>query len=241
MHQAIACAPVATPALAYIRTGQSLHADVAGPIVPMGIGKAKYVLVVVGEITRFSWVFPTRKKAQTARLLALLIQRIKTQIRRPGESGVCRLHTDQGGEFKSNSLEEFCQWKGIVHTFTDRAQHQSNGLVERKIGKLNESTRAALLASDLPAYLWTEVYMAMCHTQNIMPSSVLQRELKQKKKAQLENAMNGTGGEVSTPGEQGDAAAQAAADPLEVPVRDMIPWHSTAMSLMNTSSSRSAS
>ena len=79
----------------------------AGPIVPMGIGKAKYD-------------FPMRKKAQTARLLALLIQRINTQIRRPGELGVRLLHTDQGGEFKS---EEFCQCKGIIHTFTDRAQH----------------------------------------------------------------------------------------------------------------------
>ena len=158
--------------------GESLHADVAGPIVPMGIGKAKYVLVVVDECTRYSCVFPMSKKAQTARLLALLIQRINTQTRRPGEPGVCRLHTDQGGEFKSTSQEDLCQWKGIIHTFTDRAEHQSNGLVESKIGQLNESTRAALLASDPPAYLWPEVYVAMCRTQNIVPSSALQRELK---------------------------------------------------------------
>ena len=92
--------------------GESLHADVAGPIVPMGIGKAKYVLVVVDELTRFSWVFPMRKKAQTARLLELLIQRINTQIRRPGEPGVRRLHTDQGGQFKSTPLEEFASGRG---------------------------------------------------------------------------------------------------------------------------------
>ena len=83
--------------------GESLQADVAGPIVPMGISKAKYVLVVVDECTRYSWVFPMRKTAQTARLLALLIQRINTQTRRPGEPGVRGLHTDQGGEFKSNN------------------------------------------------------------------------------------------------------------------------------------------
>ena len=100
----------------------------------MGIGQAKYVLVAVDELTRNAWVFPMRTKSQTARLLALLIQRIKTQVQRLGEPGVRRLHSDQGGEFKSYSLEEFWQWKGIVHTFTDRAQHESNGLVERKIG-----------------------------------------------------------------------------------------------------------
>ena len=81
--------------------GESVHADVAGPILPMGIGKAKYVLVVMDELTRFSWIFPKQKKAQTARLRALLIQRINTQIQRPGEPGVRRLHTDQGGEFTS--------------------------------------------------------------------------------------------------------------------------------------------
>ena len=162
-----------------------------------------------------------RKKAQMARLLALLIQHINTLTRRPGEPGVRRLHTDQGCEFKSTSLEE---WKGIIHTFTDTAQHQSNGLVERKIGQLKESTRAALLASDLPAYLWHEVYMAMCHTQNIVPSSALLWELKKEKKEQLEKQTKKDGEEGSTPGEQGDAAAQPAADSLEVPVRDMIPY-----------------
>ena len=169
--------------------GESVHADVAGPIVPMGIGKAKYALVVVDELTCFTWVFPMQKKAQTAWLLALLIQRINTQIRRPGEPGVRCLYTDLGGEFKSTSLEEFSQCKGIIHTFTDRAQHQCNGLVERKIGQLNESTRAALLASDLQAYLWPEVHMARCHIQKIVPTSVLK-----KKKVQLEKAMKGDGG-----------------------------------------------
>ena len=69
--------------------GESLHADVAGPIVPMGIGQAKYVLLAVHELTRYAWVFPLRKNSQLARLLALLIQRINTQVRRPGEPGVC--------------------------------------------------------------------------------------------------------------------------------------------------------
>ena len=66
--------------------------------------------------------------------------------------------------------------------------------------------------------------MAMCHTQNLVPSSALQRELKKEKKDQLEKTVKKDGEEGSTPGEQGDAAAQAAAESLEVPVRDMIPY-----------------
>ena len=177
---------------------------------------------------------PLQKKAQTAQLLALMIQRNNTQIRRPGDPRVRSLHSDEGGEFRSNSLEEFCQWEDIAHTFTDRAQHQSNALVERKIGQLNKSTRAVLLASVPPTYLRPEVYMAMCHTQNTVPSSALQRELKKKKKERLkkmkkdvEEAECGEG--VSVPGEQGEVEAQTAAESPEAQVRDKIPWCFTAM------------
>ena len=76
--------------------------------------------------------------------------------------------------------------------------------------------------------------MAMCQTQNIVPSSALQRELKKKEKERLEplmeDAEDAAGGEGgSAPGEQGDAAAQTAAASPEVPLRDMIPWNFTVM------------
>ena len=83
------------------------------------------------------------------------------------------------------------------------AQHEANGLLERKIGQLTESTRAALLASDLPAYLWPEVYMAMCHTQNIVPSSALQRELKKKEQLKKKKEEKSAGKGDSAPGETG--------------------------------------
>ena len=218
----------------------SLHANVAGPIVPMGFGQSKYVLAAGDELTRYAWVFSMRKKARTAWLLALLIQRINTQVRRPGELGVCRLHSEQGGEFKSYSLEEFCQCKGIIYTFTDKAQHESNGLVERKIGQLNESARAALLASVLPASLWPEVYMAMRHTQNIVPSNALQRELKKKKgrEEQKKKEEVSAGEGHSAPGKP--AEAKAAAESPELPVRDMIPSCCIATSLTSSFSSWSA-
>ena len=219
--------------------GASLHVDVAGPIVPMGIGGVKYILAVVDEWSRFAWTFPMNKKSQSARLLALLVHCINTQVRKAGESGVKRLHTDQAGELKSHSLEEFCQWKGIMHTFTDRAQHEFNGLVERKIGMLNEAVRAALLASDLPAYLWPEVYMAICHTQNLVPSSALQRERRKaiKRQEEYEQEEVDLATEADAAGQEDTAGGQGTSDqgepgglpqkkkavPPEIPIQDMVP------------------
>lgn len=76
-----------------------------------------------------------RKQAQTVRVLAILIQRINIQIQGLGEPRVRHPHSGEDSEFKSNLLEEVCRWKRNVHTFTDKAHHQSNGLVAHKIGQ----------------------------------------------------------------------------------------------------------
>ena len=76
----------------------------------------------------------------------------------------------------SKGLEALCAWKGIQHTFSDTQQHESNGFVESKIGQLERAVRAVLLESDVPAFLWPEAFMHVCHVQNPTPSSALARD-----------------------------------------------------------------
>ena len=101
-----------------------------------------------------------------------------------------------------------------MHTCTDRAQHESYGLVERKIGMLNEAVRAALLASDLPAYLWPEVYMAMCHTQNLVPNSALQSERRKaiRRQEEYEQEEMNLEAETDAAGRDDTAGNQGASD-----------------------------
>ena len=105
---------------------------------------------------------------------------------------------------------------------------------------LNEAVRAALLARDLPAHLWPEVYMAMCHTKNVVPSSALQRERQKVIKRQQEceqEEMNldakadaagqddaaGTKG-TSDQGEPWGLQTKKKAAPHEIRIQDMIPY-----------------
>ena len=97
--------------------GECYSADVAGPIRPLGIGGAKYILVAVDAYTRFLHVMPMRRKAQAASLLAQLFERVRVQVIRKHNNGVRKLHTDKGGEFMSRDLESFCAWRGIMHVF----------------------------------------------------------------------------------------------------------------------------
>ena len=114
--------------------GESYFADVAGPIRPLGIGGAKYILVAVDAYTRFLHVMPMRRKAQAASLLAQLFERVRVQVIRKHNNGVRKLQTDKGGKFTYRDLESFCAWRGILHTFSDTAAQQSNGVAERRIG-----------------------------------------------------------------------------------------------------------
>ena len=53
--------------------GESLHIDVAGPVVPMGIGGVRHGLVVVAKVSRCAWFLCKQRMSQTARLPALVV------------------------------------------------------------------------------------------------------------------------------------------------------------------------
>ena len=153
--------------------GECYFADAAGPIRPLGIGGAKYILVAVDAFTRFLHVMPMRRKSQAASLLAQLFERVRVQVIRNLNHGVRKLHTDKGGEFMSRDLESFCAWRGIVHTFSDTAAHRSNGVAERRIGQLTTGIRSCLLRSCLPHTLWVKAAMHVAHAQNLRPTQTL--------------------------------------------------------------------
>ena len=143
--------------------GECYFADVADPISPLGIGGPKYILVVVDAYTLLQHVMSMRRKSQAASLLAQLFERVRVQVIRKCNNGVRKLHTDKGGEFMSRDLESFCAWRGIVHTFSDTAAHQSNGVAERRIGLLTTCIRSCLLRNCLPHTLWVQAAMQVAH------------------------------------------------------------------------------
>ena len=153
--------------------GECNFADVAGPISPLGIGGAKYILVAVDAYTLFLHDMPMRRKSQAASLPAQLFERVRVQLIRKHNNGVRKLHTEKGGEFMSRDLESFCARRGIVHTFSDTATHQSNGVAERSIGQLTTGIRSCLLRSCLPHTLWVEAAMHVAHAQNLLPTRTL--------------------------------------------------------------------
>jgi len=70
---------------------------------------------------------------------------------------------DQGGEFVSGALRQFCSDAGILMRFATRKRSQQNGVAERANRTIDEHTTAMLAESGLPPSFKGEAVAAYIH------------------------------------------------------------------------------
>ncbi|CAI7789569.1 unnamed protein product [Closterium sp. NIES-54] len=121
---------------------QTLHMDVWGPARVSGQGRECYFLLVVDDYTWYTTVFPLRSKGQVIDVLIPWIRAVRLQLRERfrADLPVLRLHSDRGGEFSSDLLREFCRGEGILQSFTLPESPKQNGIAERRIGLVMETS-----------------------------------------------------------------------------------------------------
>ncbi|CAI7846764.1 unnamed protein product [Closterium sp. NIES-53] len=127
---------------------QTLHMDMWGPSRVRGQGHERYFLLVVDEFSRYTSLFPLRRKDEVTEVLIEWIRVARLQLRERFGSDfpVLHLHSDRGQEFSSDLLRAFCRAEGIRQTFMLPASPQKNGIAERRIGMVMD---VALSAPDL--------------------------------------------------------------------------------------------
>ncbi|CAI7859796.1 unnamed protein product [Closterium sp. NIES-54] len=150
---------------------QTLHMDVWGPAPVGGTHQDRYFLLVVDDYTRYTTVFPLRRKADVSGVLIPWIHATRRQLReRFGHDfPVLRLHSDRGGVFSSDLLAEFCQDEGIVQSFTLPASPQKNGIAERRIGLIMEVAHTSMIHAAAPHFLWSFAVRYAAHQLNLWP------------------------------------------------------------------------
>ena len=141
---------------------QLLHIDLCGPSAIPSLHKKKYILVIVDDFTRFTWVFFLRLKSDTAEELINFVKLIEVQLRTP----VRKIRSDNGTEFVNYTLDSFLRNKGIDHNLSAPYTPQQNGVVERRNRTLVESARAMLNFAHLSLYFWAEAVQTACFVQN---------------------------------------------------------------------------
>ncbi|CAI7919574.1 unnamed protein product, partial [Closterium sp. NIES-54] len=108
-------------------------------------------------------------KGQVVDVLILWIREVCLQLRERQELPVLHLHSDRGGEFSSDLLQDFCRGEGILQSFTLPDSPQQNGIAERRIGLLMEVARTSMIHVAAPHFLWPFAVRYAAHQLNLWP------------------------------------------------------------------------
>ncbi|KAJ9547239.1 hypothetical protein OSB04_019782 [Centaurea solstitialis] len=116
---------------------EMLHMDLCGPMRIQSISGKKYILVMVDEYSRYTWLEFLRMKSEAPELIIKFIKRIQVLLQLP----VRKIRSDNGTEFKNATLDAYLTSVGISHNFSGAYTPQQNGVVERRNRTLVEAAR----------------------------------------------------------------------------------------------------
>ena len=103
-----------------------LHIDLLGPARVQSLGGKKYVLVVISDFTRYTWVVLLRDKVKAPEKMIHLCKKLQV------EKGtmIAKIRSDNGREFENTKLATFCNDQGTHQEFSSPKTPQQNGIVE---------------------------------------------------------------------------------------------------------------
>ncbi|GJW60689.1 retrovirus-related pol polyprotein from transposon TNT 1-94 [Tanacetum coccineum] len=139
-----------------------LHMDLCGPMRVASVNRKKYILVIVDDYSRFTWVKFLASKDEALDFIIKFLKMIQVRL----NAAVRNIHTDNGTEFVNQTLRDYYEHVGISHETSVARTLQQNGVVERRNRTLIEAARTMLIYAKAPLYLWAEAVATACYTQN---------------------------------------------------------------------------
>ncbi|GJS79925.1 retrovirus-related pol polyprotein from transposon TNT 1-94 [Tanacetum coccineum] len=140
----------------------TLHMDLCGPMRVQSIKGKKYILVIVDDYSRFTWVKFLRSKDETPEFVINFLKQIQVGLNKT----VRFIRTDNRTEFVNLVMSEYYESVGIFHQKSVPRTPQQNGVVERRNRTLVEAARTMMIFSKAPMFLWAEAVATACYTQN---------------------------------------------------------------------------
>ena len=80
-----------------------------GPTRTKSLGGKRYIMVVVDDFTRYTWVILLRSKSDVSEHIETLCTRLKNKK----SLKIDQIRSDHGKEFENSYMESFCTRSGI--------------------------------------------------------------------------------------------------------------------------------
>nr|GEU54897.1 hypothetical protein [Tanacetum cinerariifolium] len=139
-----------------------LYMDLCGPIRVESVNGKKYILIIVDDYSRFTWVKCLKSKDEAPDFIIKFLKMIQVRLKVP----VRRIRTDNETEFVNQTLRKYYEQVGISHETSVARSPQQNGVVERRNRTIIEATCTMLIYAQAPLFLWAEAMATACYTQN---------------------------------------------------------------------------
>nr|GEX02583.1 retrovirus-related Pol polyprotein from transposon TNT 1-94 [Tanacetum cinerariifolium] len=140
----------------------TLHMDLCGPMRVQTINGNKYILVIVDDYTKFTWVKFLRSKVETPEFVIKFLKQIQVGL----NNTVRFIRTDNGTKFINHDLTQYYESVGIFHQKSILRTLQQNSIIERRNCTLVEASRTMLIFSKALMFLWTKAIATACYTKN---------------------------------------------------------------------------
>ncbi|GKF99074.1 retrovirus-related pol polyprotein from transposon TNT 1-94 [Tanacetum coccineum] len=141
--------------------------DLCGPMCVASVNGNKYILVIVDDYSRFTWVKFLRSEDEAPDFIIKFLMLIQVRLKVP----VQRIRTNNGTEFVNQTLHEYYEKVDISHETSVARSPQQKGVIKRRNCTLIEATRTMLIYAKAPLFLWAKAVATVCYTQKL-PSYV---------------------------------------------------------------------
>nr|GEU69072.1 putative ribonuclease H-like domain-containing protein [Tanacetum cinerariifolium] len=122
----------------------------------------KYILVIVDDYSRFTWVKFLRSKDEAPDFIIMFLKMIQVRLKVP----IRRMRTNNGTEFVNQTLREYYEEVGIPHETSVARSSQQNGVTERRNRTLIEAAHTMLIYAQALLFIWEEAMTTACFNQN---------------------------------------------------------------------------
>jgi transposase InsO family protein len=141
-----------------VEPGDVLHCDLKGPL-DLAYNKTQFTLVVVDEATRVVSTQALRSKADVPQALEIVFADFARHplLKKIRIGSNTTLHTDSEAVLGSARLVAMLSERGVSLRASPPYAHERNGITERAIQSLFDTTRALLQQADMQDALWPHI------------------------------------------------------------------------------------
>ncbi|CAK9821259.1 Copia protein [Anthophora retusa] len=146
-----------------------VHSDVCGPITPSTIDNKNYYVLFVDEFTHYCATYLITYKSDVFSVFKDFIAKSEAHF----NLKIVNLYCDNGREYLSNEMKDYCVQKGISYHLTVPRTPQLNGVSERMVRTITEKARTMISGAGLNKVFWGEAVLTATFLINLTPTKAL--------------------------------------------------------------------